>query len=73
MIAYYDLQSFIYTKNHFCQLFSRSKKVLFSALLSNVGQQVLPKRSTLVDQILASDKAMSQLSIDIFIASRNQF
>ena len=45
----------------------------FSPLLSREGQQVLTKRSTSVDQNLESDKGMSQLSVDIFIASRNQF
>ena len=44
-----------------------------SALLITAGQHMLTKRSTGVDQILESDKAMSQLSVAIFIASRNQF
>ena len=42
----------------------------FSALMANVGQQVLTKRSTHVDQNIRSDKVMSQLSLAIFVTPR---
>ena len=65
-MTYYHLQPFIYTKNHFFQC----HKMSFSALMASIGQQVLTKRSTHVDQNIRSDKVMSQLSITIFVAPR---
>ena len=65
-MTYYHLPPFIYTKNHFFQ----SHKMSFSALVASIGQQVLTKRSTHVDQNVRSDKVMSQLSLAIFVTSR---
>ena len=51
-MTYYHLQPFIYTKNHFFQC----HKMSFSAAMASIGQQVLTKRSTHVDQNNRSDK-----------------
>ena len=65
-MTYYHLPPFIYTKNHFFQ----SHKMSFSALVASIGQQVLTKRSTNVDQNVRSDKVMSQLFLAIFVTFR---
>ena len=72
-MAYYDLAAFIYARNHFFSGLANIDFGAISAWLIAEGQHMLPKRSTSVDQIFESDRAMSQLSVDIFIASRNQF
>ena len=62
-MTYYHLPPFIYTKKHFFQ----SHKMSFLAIVASIGQQVLTKSSTHVDQNVRSDKAISQLSLAIFL------
>ena len=68
IIAYYCLPAFVDTKNHFSQ--GQEMPTFSLTELSNRGQQVLPKKSTYVDQNLRSKSTHSQLSVAIFIASR---
>ena len=65
-MTYHRLPPFIYTKNHFFQ----RQKISFSSLVASIGQQVLTKRSTPVDQNVRYDKVMSQLSLAIFVTPR---
>ena len=50
--------------------FSQNQVLVFLTYTFNEGVDMLPKRSTHIDQNLESESIHSQLSVDIFMASR---
>ena len=67
-ITNYHLAHFIYFDYHISQ---SGYKDFYSDIIEK-GIDVLPKRSAPVDQTLESESIHSQLSVAIFIASRNR-
>ena len=66
-IANFDLAHFMYSNYYFSHIGS---KAFYSNKIER-GIDMLPKRSTPVDQNLGSESIHSQLSVAIFRASRN--